>query len=74
MPMNTFEHPQHGSFEKPEDVLASDKFSDSEKQTILEEWRSSLQHILRDDPDALQVKETSEHLDRAAATLGSSKT
>lgn len=73
MPMNTFEHPQHGTFASPEDVVASDQFSNTEKRTILDEWRDSLRHILLDDPDAPQVKETSERLDRAHATLGSSR-
>ena len=73
MAMKTFEHPQHGTIETPENVLASDKFSDTEKQTIIEEWRSSLQHILLDDPDAPEVKETSERLERAARTLDASK-
>ena len=69
-----FDHPDHGNFTSPEDVLNSQKLSDSEKRTVLQEWRDSLQHILRDDSDAPEVKARSEGLDRAMDRLAAAKT
>lgn len=64
-----FDHAQHGNYDSPDDVLKDDRLSATEKQTILEEWRSSLQHILNNDPDAPQVEATSRSLDEAVERL-----
>ncbi|MAU97346.1 MAG: hypothetical protein CMP81_15915 [Fulvimarina sp.] len=64
-----FDHAAHGSYDSPEDVLADDRLSATEKQTILTEWRSSLQHILNNDPDAPHVNATSRSLDEATERL-----
>ncbi len=68
-----FSHPEHGNYESPEAVLQDDRLSDSEKQTILDEWRSSLKHILTNEPKAPQVEATNKSLDEAASRLAAGK-
>lgn len=68
-----FNHPKHGNYDNPEAVLNDDRLTDDEKQTILDEWRSSLKHILLNEPDAPQVENTNKSLDEAAAKLAAGK-
>ena len=74
MMSSKFDHPTHGSYDKPEDVLKDDGLSDGEKETILSEWRSSLQQILKNDPNVPEVKATSESLDAAIEKLSAART
>ncbi|MEF2551473.1 hypothetical protein VQ042_08860 [Aurantimonas sp. A2-1-M11] len=74
MMSSKFDHPHHGSYEKPQDVLKDDRLSDGEKETVLTEWRASLQHILSNDPNAPEVKATSESLDTAIENLAAGRT
>ena len=74
MMSSKFDHSTHGSYDKPEDVLKDDRLSDGEKETILSEWRSSLQQILKNDPDVPEVKATSESLDAAIEKLSAART
>ncbi|MBP0614136.1 hypothetical protein [Jiella mangrovi] len=64
-----FDHPQHGTYRNPEDVLKDSRLSDGEKRTIIDEWRSSLKHILVNEPDAPEVEAVNKALDEAAAKL-----
>jgi len=73
MKLARFDHPKHGTFENPEAVLKSDKLSDSEKEEVLSQWRSSLSQILRDDPNAPQVKQTHASLDEAMEHLAAGR-
>ncbi|NDW05191.1 hypothetical protein [Jiella pacifica] len=68
-----FSHPTHGNYDNPEAVLNDDRLTDNEKRTVLDEWRSSLKHVLLNEPDAPQVKTTSKSLDDAAAKLAAGK-
>ncbi|MBO0906019.1 hypothetical protein [Jiella sonneratiae] len=68
-----FDHPKHGSYRSPEDVLGDDRLSATQKQTVLDEWRSSLQHVLHDEPEASNVRSTSDSLDAAAERLAAGK-
>ncbi|MCE7028520.1 hypothetical protein [Jiella avicenniae] len=68
-----FTHPTHGDYDNPEAVLNDDRLTDNEKRTVLDEWRSSLKHILRNDPDAPQAENTNQSLDDAAAKLAAGK-
>ncbi len=69
-----FDHPKHGTYAHPQDVLKDDNLSESEKQAVLEEWAASLKHILHNEPDAPQVKATKESLDEAIERLAAGRT
>lgn len=69
-----FDHPKHGNYESPEAVANDSRLSEGEKRMILEEWRSSLAHILNNDPDAPEVRKTSESLDITIERLAAAKT
>ncbi|MCB8839642.1 hypothetical protein [Aurantimonas sp. VKM B-3413] len=73
MKLARFDHPKHGTFDSPEAVLKSDKLSDSEKSDILSEWKSSLTHILHNEPNAPAVKETHASLDDAMERLAAGR-
>ncbi|MCQ0990207.1 hypothetical protein [Jiella marina] len=68
-----FDHPKHGTYESPEHVLNDDRLSETEKQMILDEWRSSLKHILANEPDAPEVRSTHRSLDEAAERLAAGR-
>ena len=70
----SFAHPTHGNYDSPDAVLNDDRLTDSEKQTILEEWSASLKQIMTNEPKAPQVEATSRSLDEAAARLAAGKT
>lgn len=69
-----FDHPRHGSYQSPEAVLADDRLSHSEKMDVLQEWQSSLTHILRNEPDAPEVKRTHRSLDETIEKLAAIRT
>ena len=68
-----FDHPKHGSYKDPEAVLKDDRLSAADKEAVLKEWSSSLEHILRNEPDAPQVKSTKESLDTAMGDLAAGR-
>lgn len=69
-----FDHPKHGTYADPEAVLKDDKLSESEKQTVLDEWAASPRHILHNEPNAPQVKATQKSLDEAIERLAAGRT
>lgn len=64
-----FEHPDHGTYSNPAAVAADANLTVSEKKTILEEWKQSLNQVLKDDPHAEGVKDTHAQIEAAEGTF-----
>ncbi|MBO0663619.1 hypothetical protein LQ948_13330 [Jiella sp. MQZ9-1] len=69
-----FDHPKHGTYDHPEKVLKDEALSESEKQTVLEDWAASLKHILANDPHASDAQATKESLDEVIERLAAGRT
>lgn len=69
-----FDHPRHGSFERPQAVLDDDRLTEAEKHALLQEWEQSLKQRLNEDSDAPEIRNTREDLDSAIEKLAAGRT
>ncbi|MEF2073871.1 hypothetical protein [Consotaella aegiceratis] len=64
-----FDHPRHGSFVDPADVLNSDRLSAGEKEEVLREWQTSLKQSFGKESGGSAAQRQHETLDEAIERL-----
>lgn len=69
-----YSHPRHGLYGSPSEVLADGRLSETEKQMVIEAWRSFIEHVAADEGDEELVPSTLRSLDTAAERLAAGKT
>ena len=69
-----YSHPRHGIYGSPSEVLADGRLSETEKQMVIEAWRSFIEHGAAEEADRALIPSTLRSLDTAAERLAAGTT
>ncbi|MBP0614137.1 hypothetical protein [Jiella mangrovi] len=69
-----FNHPVHGTYTCPNELVTDKRLSETEKQMVIEAWSNSLKHGTFEERDIRSIKATARTLSFAATRLAAGNT